>query len=258
MGIYIDAHTYCTEHPDSTSFFVHVQEFYEVDCFWAGDVKYYIEGNTYDLHPGDIMLINKAEAHSALIGKSKPYKRQIIHFGAESLLGDTKRLFDILAVKPLGIFNRVHGSAEEKEKWYYYIEKIINSDEDEKRIYLTVLINELTLKISERQQKTSDYSVDEIIEYVNENLFEIQGLATLCEKFYISKTHLNRHFKAMTGSTVWNYITAKRLLRAKDMLNEGVNPTDVYLKLGYKDYAAFYRAYKQKFKTSPKKDHIKK
>ncbi len=258
MEIYIDAKENFTEYPDAKSYPVHVQEFYEVYCFWSGDVKYYIEGNIYDLHPGDILLINKAEAHSAIIGKSEPYNRQVIHFNAESLLGDIKSLLDILSVKPLGIFNRIHGTVEEKEKWYYYIEKIINSDENNKRIYLTVLVNELVEKLYERQQRSSDYSVDGIIMYVNENLFEIKSLDDLCEKFYISKTHLNRRFKVMTGSTVWNYITEKRLLKAKEMLKQGINPTDICLKLGYRDYTTFYRAYKQKFKVSPKNDYIKK
>lgn len=76
----------------------------------------------------------------------------------------------------------------------------------------------------------------------------------ISEKFYISKSQLNRKFKRITGSTVWEYILTKRLIFAKELLQNGEHPTTVYLKSGFKDYCSFFRAYKIKFGVSPKND----
>ncbi len=258
MAIYVDANKNITECPDFSMYNIHIHEHYEIYCFLSGDARYYVEGNIYELSPDDILFINKAEAHSLLMNGKSPYVRIPVHFNSEALLGDTKKFFEILALKPLGAFNRIHGTPEEKEKWIYYINNIASGDCNTKRVYLTVLVNELLKKLEKRLQKPSEYSSDDIIEYINENLSEIQSLDDLCEKFYMSKTHLNRRFKAMTGSSVWDYITIKRLLKAKEMLSRGFNPTEVCSKLGYRDYTTFYRAYRQKFNVSPKKDYTKK
>ena len=37
----------------------------------------------------------------------------------------------------------------------------------------------------------------------------------------MSQTHLNRIFRAATGTTVWQYITIKRLYFAKELLEQG-------------------------------------
>ena len=136
------------------------------------------------------------------------------------------------------------------------MDNIVNSKSfGEKRLYLTVLLSELCENID--RSDYSDYSSTEngrLIEYINRNLLTITGLDDVCQHFYISKTHLNRKFKAMTGTTAWDYVLSKRLILAKDMLAGGMRPVDVSEKCGYDEYSSFYRAYKGQFGVSPKKD----
>ena len=61
--------------------------------------------------------------------------------------------------------------------------------------------------------------------------------------FFISKSQLCRLFKKATGSTLWQYITIKRLTKARLMLREGEKPTKVCFACGFNDYSTFYRAY---------------
>ena len=79
-------------------------------------------------------------------------------------------------------------------------------------------------------------------------------LESICEKFYISKSQLNRRFKRVIGSTVWEYVTTKRLILAKELLQNGETPMTVYSKCGFNDYTSFFRAYKSRFFVSPKND----
>ena len=83
------------------------------------------------------------------------------------------------------------------------------------------------------------------------------SLDHLSERFFISKSHLNRMFKKATGTTAWDYIVVKRLLMARSLLSEGMVPTDVYLKCGFRDYTTFFRAYKKHFGSTPKEYKIR-
>ena len=50
----------------------HEHEFYEVFFFLSGDVNYIIEGRTYQLRPGDILLTDNRDIHKPDIRPGKP------------------------------------------------------------------------------------------------------------------------------------------------------------------------------------------
>ena len=96
--------------------------------------------------------------------------------------------------------------------------------------------------------------IREILQYVNRHLYEELTLDDLCRRFYISKTQLGRLFRAATGSTAWDYILVKRLIRARQLILSGVPITEASMRCGFRDYSAFYRAYKKRYTTSPTAD----
>ena len=68
---------------------------------------------------------------------------------------------------------------------------------------------------------------------------------------FISKAQLWRSFKETTGYSPWNYITLKRLIKAKQLIESGEAPTKIFSECGFSDYTTFYRAYKKHFGHSP-------
>ena len=65
---------------------LHHHDFYECYLFISGDVTYIIEGKTYSLLPGDIILINSKELHQAIINdKEVPYERIVLWLDQEFL-----------------------------------------------------------------------------------------------------------------------------------------------------------------------------
>ncbi|MBO5783869.1 MAG: helix-turn-helix transcriptional regulator, partial [Clostridia bacterium] len=55
-----------------------------------------------------------------------------------------------------------------------------------------------------------------------------------------------------TGSTVWEYVTIKRLIRAREIIGAGTSPTEAAGACGFNDYSAFYRASRRQFGHSPR------
>ncbi|MGN0173473.1 MAG: AraC family transcriptional regulator [Acutalibacteraceae bacterium] len=256
----IDSHRNYTQEPDLTMFRMHTHEMYEIYCFLSGNAKYFVEGNIYELKPGDVLIMKKAEAHSLLINHCIPYERIIVNFNNEAILSELRsKITDFIDNRPLGQNNRYPASMFKESNWIYYLNKICDCEDIvEKKIYLTVLLNELCDNYSKIQGKemVKDNIID-IINYINRHLTENLSLDVICNRFFVSKTHINRKFKQMTGSTVWEYILTKRLILAKEMLQNGQRPTAVSLQCGFNDYCSFFKAYKNRFNVSPKDDYLK-
>ena len=49
------------------------------------------------------------------------------------------------------------------------------------------------------------------------------------------------------------YLTLRRLIESKRLISENIPLEEVALKVGYKDYSTFYRAFKQEYGISPRK-----
>ena len=94
--------------------------------------------------------------------------------------------------------------------------------------------------------------VAEVLHYINEHYPDELSLDLLSAKFFISKYHLSHEFHRLVGTSVYRHIIQKRLVIAKQMLANGVAPTDVYGHCGFGDYANFYRAFKAEYHISPK------
>lgn len=249
------AKTYTAE-PDTTAFKMHTHDRYEIYCFLAGDAKYFVEGSIYSLKPGDILIIKKAEAHSLLIGTPAPYERIVVNFDPEALLEENPaEALDFIDRKPLGQDNRYAFALYGEKPWRIYLENMCAAeDAAERRLYLTVLLRELRKCRPSPSTDTVQDDMADVLAYINSHLASPLSLDGLCSRFFLSKSRLNRSFKRITGSTVWEYITAKRLLLAKELLQSGMLPTAVWLQCGFGDYSVFFRAYKQHFHRSPKED----
>ena len=67
---------YLDEIPPKVEF--HQHPFYELFFFLDGNANYTIEGKTYKLRPGDILLTNSLDIHRPEIFPGKPYERIVI------------------------------------------------------------------------------------------------------------------------------------------------------------------------------------
>jgi AraC-like DNA-binding protein len=92
----------------------------------------------------------------------------------------------------------------------------------------------------------------QIIDYINAHLSEELTIEVLSSKFYLSRYYLMHFFKEETGYTIGNYITEKRLLLAKNLVQNGSSLTEACFQSGFRNYSTFSRAFKKTFKTIPK------
>lgn len=93
--------------------------------------------------------------------------------------------------------------------------------------------------------------VEPILEYIRENLSEPLNLDQIAANFFISKHYLCRVFKAATGFSVMEYIIHSRILRARQMLQEGHSVQEAGELSGFSDNSHFIRTFRSLTGTSP-------
>lgn len=94
--------------------------------------------------------------------------------------------------------------------------------------------------------------MDDIFRYIREHLTEDLSLEVFEEQFYVSRYHLCREFKKLTGQTIHSYIVKSRLDLCKKHIEAGKPIKEVYALGGFGGYNHFFRAFKKEYGMTPK------
>ncbi len=119
-----------------------------------------------------------------------------------------------------------------------YIDSLISEDFAKKGIK--------KLSISKAQK-----NVNEIIEYINDNLCKPLTLESIAANFHLNKDYLARLFKEHTQATIGHYISVQRASLAQNMLSSGHTVSEVQEALGFTSYAYFFKFFKKMTGISP-------
>ena len=241
---------------------LHMHEYYELYCFLKGDVIYHVEGTSYRLQPYDILAIRPAESHSAELLSASPYERLCIHFSKDMLerIDKSEYLLSPFEKRNLGEFNLFRARDMKNNICECLVNHLLNEMPDimpNREIHIStillMLLNELsrTLDLFHNNNNTENTRLNQIIQYINDNICEKLTLDDICKQFYISKAQLLRVFKNNFGTTVHHYITIKRLTMAKQMLAFSNAPMKVFSSCGFSDYSIFYKAFKKHYGYPP-------
>ncbi|WP_103069144.1 hybrid sensor histidine kinase/response regulator transcription factor [Aquimarina sediminis] len=103
------------------------------------------------------------------------------------------------------------------------------------------------------ENKTIDNFMKSIIEVVNSQMDNDEfGVPQLAEHFHISRVHLFRKIKNLTGMSPTRLIRKIRLQRAKELLRENeFTIAEIAYQTGFKDPAYFTRVYVEEFNETP-------
>lgn len=254
----IAVHEY-TEKLNPENFFTHIHEIHELYCFVGGTAQIFLEGQIYTPKPGDIFLFKRGEAHNIIPQSTVAYERICVNFSEEALLECEKAELEAFLNDTSVTGKHYPAALRWDNRWRNYLDRMCHADTpEEARLYLTVMLTELRKNPNYSSNKgfVRDVTAD-VLDYINAHLTEPLNLDHICAKFFLSKSYLNQKFKTLTNTTVWDYITTKRLLLAKQLLQNGELPSRAATRCGFEEYVTFYRAYKKKFGHSPREDCLK-
>ncbi len=242
-------------------FSYHYHDFHKIIVFISGKVTYHIEGKAYHLKPRDILLVSQGAIHKPEIDPSIPYERYIFWIRDDISCQKLNTCFQKANDRS---FNLVRADSALQERLKELLPEIEQSlrneqfgDEALKTALFTqfmIYINRIFLQTSTKPDKksySSDSQVEQLLKYINRNLTEALSIDLLAERFFFSKYHMMRKFKKETGYTIHSYITNKRLLLARSLINQGMPVIKAAEKSGFRDYTTFVRSYKKQFGKTP-------
>ena len=102
-----------------------------------------------------------------------------------------------------------------------------------------------------KSHKRKNILMDDIFRYIHEHLTEDLTLEQLEKEFFVSRYHICREFKRMTGQTPHAYIVKARLDLCKKYIEQGKSIREVYELGGFGGYNHFFRAFKKEYNMTP-------
>lgn len=234
----------------------HAHNSYELFRFLDGDATFVIGSCRYPLSRGDLAILPSAVFHFVDIASSARYEREIIHFVSadvdESII---RAVFSSPTVLHVPIGSPLSDTLDR------FGELARTFDSGALSRLLPNLLAELLYRLSVLDFAAAtgpsselDRIVSDAMRYLDRHLGAVRT-EELCAALYVSRSTLHRAFREALGISPMRYASVKRLLRAEAMLSLGDTPTAVSSELGYRDYSAFYRAYRAQFGHSPRVRH---
>lgn len=279
----------------------HYHDFHKLLFFESGHVSYYIEGETYQLRPGDFILVPAGEVHRPVIHDDTPYCRLIAYISPaffEQYQANGTDLFRIFSACSTKGSHVVRPENLQESRLYAPLQEMIYSasaadntpqlppDQPEvgasaalrintlkdthtelpvhiqyQTLYQQSLLLQLLILLalfSSGESVTypaasgSNPQILAALSFINEHLAEDLSIDQIAAACFLNRSYLMHLFRKETGYTIGNYIAEKRLFTARTLIQNGIPVTEACHRSGFSGYTSFYRAYRKKFRESPK------
>ena len=246
----------------------HYHEFDKIVIFLSGTASYIVEGRSYFLQPWDVLLVSHHLIHKPVIDPNAPYERVVIYLDPGFIRSHSTKDADLSACFRLARrrqFALMRPEGEEREILKALVAELEQDAADRgfgcellartRFLQLMIHLNRaMDRDHTDRDERASrhDPKIERSLSYINEHLSEELSVETLVGQVYVSKYHFMRRFKEMTGCSVHQYITQKRLLAAARLLRTGVSAQNACARCGFQDYSTFQRAFRRQFGMTPR------
>lgn len=261
--VYKDTKSSQSELPD------HVHDWYELVYVYRGKGTFFIDQTFYDMGQGDLFVIPGNTIHRAFPDKEDPVTSTAIFFSP-------------ILVQPASLgdgFSYLHGFELCKERKSYKFEhnlpqqvtidagiESMHAELQTKSVgyrhaILLQLQQLLLLSIRELEPGFSQHAdppafgpiwMKETLRYIEDHLSDDIGLAALSQIVSVTPAHFSRVFKQRIGMNVSEYITTKRIVRAKELLlTTDDNISSIAERCGFESLPHFHRMFKRMLGMTP-------
>lgn len=229
----------------------------------SGNIK--IEGNSYELTSGDIVILNCNELHHVDI-QSEFCERITIYLDESIYRNYSEPVNNLLSIfyrRKRGKGNLISASIVRAYGIDALIEEIKKYSAQQDPVSelvafgkITELLGRLNQTADQRLESeittcSNDPIVDKVIKYISLHFSEDITCDSIAGQMHLSKYYLGRLFKEVVGISLWNYIINRRLLNFNDLVRQNYSIEEACSKAGFRNYSNFYRLYKKRMGISP-------
>ena len=218
----------------------HCHSEFEMLAVLNGDIRIIIEGKSLNLTSGDAIIIPPLLYHTISSNKKGSYRRFTVIFDISAIPAPLKEyIYEKENLNAPFSWHRFGEIAEilKMGKEYYYAP------------LLESLMTEIFYSYSEKKsvinESKYDDTLEKVIAYIDEHLYEKILLEDIAKNAACSKSLVSHLFKSKMKIPVKQYIIKKKLAIFDILIRKGMSPTDASARLGYEHYSDFYRIRKK-------------
>ncbi len=244
---------------------LHSHAFYELlYCSSTCGAEYLVGTERYRLQKGDIIFVPPGISHRPLLPENmeRPYKRYVLWISSEFMA----RYAALLRPDPDTdtqdtTLLRTAGTRWEFLGEYFY--RGVQETEAKLPGWEAAVVGNTITLLTQLRRAIRDRSaqkmaaekpelLDRLLAYIEEHLSEHITLPDTARRFYVSTSTISQLFRQKLGDSFYRCVTQRRLIAAKERIQAGKLLEDVARQVGFKDYSAFYRAFRQEYGISPR------
>lgn len=229
-----------------------LHNFWELTFIDNGSLETTVDDETYELHELDLIFYAPGQFHT---------QRNTSHQSCSYLT----LLFDMDLGEDYFITNRVYHAHRDIHRALNDFIKVSSNEMLFDNELMLCYLKELIIRIlqydflssspvasSPMQQKFENELLNEIIMYINDNIYEQLTIEEICHKFSISRSSLQTLFKNNLNVAPKQYISNLKLAKSKLMIKESIYTiSEISNKLGFTSIHYFSRRFKQEFGITP-------
>lgn len=259
---YVDSHRDTSSSNDYVT--LHSHTFYElIYCQNTCGVEYYVGTERFKLQKGDIIYVAPGISHRPILpyGSKELYRRDVIWINAEFIrhLAQNMNYEDELHKKHSGLF-RTAGTEWEIIGGYFH--NCVRESEQKKQGWQAAVLGNTFMILSSLIRASQETPIkmkaekpellDRVMFYIEKNLTKKITLQETAGHFFVSTSTISNLFKNKLGVSFYHCVTQRRLIASKDLITRNIPLERVAEQVGFNDYSAFYRAFKQEYGISPR------
>lgn len=244
---------------------LHSHSFFEfLYCCSSCGAEYLVGTERYRLQKGDIILVPPGLSHRPLLPEQmpEPYKRIVLWVSVEFMKGLARSFPE--ATVPERMYNILLRTAGTRWEMlgdlFYNSLQAAQAGGAEGQMLLVgntiTLLAQLRCSFLNRSVQPMRAEKPELLNgllaYIEENLSQTLTLAEMAHHFYVSESTISQTFRKKLGVSFYQYVTQRRLIAAKTLIEQGLLLEDVAGRTGFRDYSGFYRTFKKEYGVSPR------
>ena len=231
---------------------LHFHDHYELLLPLTSPGNIFVSDQIYPLNRATLYLIGENTLHRTIT--TGFHARYVLHIGRKALaeLSTPQTDFTQLSENSFLCAPLDNGQMTQLVELFQSLERNKSDGSFGSDIRQTIALLELllwvapTLHVSntgEAIQNKDFMRVAPILGYIRAHLAEPLKLDQIAGEFFISKHYLCRIFKSATGFSVMEYIIYSRVLRARQLLQEGVSVQQAGERSGFSDNSHFIHTF---------------
>lgn len=252
---FVEAHRDVSVHGDTIQ--LHSHSFYELLYICSGKTEYLLGTERYVVQKGDIIIIPPNLSHRPLVTMDRDEKcyERIAVWLSTAFADSCRELLSEFTENHILHFGNGHWNT-----MYDYFNRIYMESSQQRKAYESVLYgNALALMAllsralspGTHQATEKGELLDEVISFIESHLGEKISLEETARYFYVSQSTLSKLFRSRLNESFYKYVTQRRLIAAKQLVDSGLSLNQASEQAGFCDYAAFYRAFRKEYRISP-------